>query len=126
MKIERLIPQFRGKIMNPKNEQWVYGSLVIGAFGYYIYPFTTYKAKLKGFKVIPDTVSQFVDTLDVRDKKIFENDFLHTGDNEVGIVKYSDGCFFLLTKESSYIPLYNLMPQEIKVIGNIHDNPELI
>ena len=96
-------------------------------------------------EIQPNTVGQFTGKLDKNKKKIFEGDIFHLEDDIFAVVVFSDGCFRLeeyglcgTWTESGYdecgggygiiecepIDWYSLFDME--VIGNIHDNPELI
>ncbi len=77
------------------------------------------------FKVVyGETVGQYVGIEDSAGNKIFEGDILKNVFGEYGIVEYSDNFFYIrkaLTNDYSPECFRNS-----KVIGNIHDNPELI
>lgn len=82
--------------------------------------------------VIPDTVSQFTGYLDLNDKRIYEGDIVkftaHDAlGNELGgqqgVVKFKFGRY-LIGGYDMYDILLN--DEEAEVIGNIHDNPELL
>lgn len=77
--------------------------------------------------VDPNTVGQYIGLEDVTDRKIFEGDivkmfYAHTKDERgVGVIA-SDSCVLVNG-------LGRMFTQDIfdfKVIGNIHDNPELL
>ena len=88
-------------------------------------------------EVIPETVGQFTGLTDDKDKKIFEGDIVKHFDNseenyDIGEIYYdakllmwrrtTQGCF-----HKSLINSYKLSSDCIyEVIGNIHDNPELL
>jgi uncharacterized phage protein (TIGR01671 family) len=89
--------------------------------------------------VIPETVGQFTGRTDKNCKKVFEHDILQTftvwadGTVEkcgVGIVQWweNDQCYVLATKEGYHIDDFGNLgrPEYYEVIGNIHDNPELL
>lgn len=89
--------------------------------------------------VIPETVGQFTGRIDKNGKKVFEHDILQTfivradGTVEkcgVGIVQWweNDQCYVLTTKEGYHIDDFGNYgrPEYYEVIGNIHDNPNLV
>ena len=89
--------------------------------------------------VMPETVGQFTGKTDKNRKKVFEHDILQTftvladGTVEkggVGVIQWSksDQCYVLATKEGYHIDDFGNLgrPEYYEVIGNIHDNPELL
>jgi len=127
---------FRGKCKD--SNEWVYGGYTKPD-----YPAKDYAIIWEsweggagfGTHVIPETVGQFTGLLDKNDVKIFEGDIVKTDldfepDERVGLVgkivfhscKFS--FEFPLWKNSNPSPLDAFHNTEI--IGNIHDNPELL
>lgn len=89
------------------------------------------------FTVIPETVGQYTGLTDKNDKKIFEGDIVKCIEiarhkEIISPVVFLDGTWFLHESEDCDAYLYNYETEganrmfEIEVIGNIHDNPELL
>ena len=117
---------FRGK---RNNGSWVEGMLTKDKLGHYRIQFDT-----KHFTdvVLPETVGQFTGLLDKKGTKIFEGDIVkHSRKIENEIIETIHEVYFdneLLEfglKQSN--ELFNCQfNKEFQVIGNIHDNKELL
>lgn len=121
---------FRGQDVDTK--KWVYG-------GYSLYPHTRFPCKPTIYEVdegcwhpvevIPDTVGQYTSMKDVNGRKIFEGDIVRV--ECCGFVKATNGCvyftdgIYMISHMRSALSLYAYLPY-CEVIGNIHDNPELL
>lgn len=118
---------FRGKDF--LKEEWVYGDLVKTknfvaikkTNGDYFHP----------TQVSPNTVGQYTGLKDKNNKKIFEGDIVIIGEKLKTKVVYYDGAF-RMQSEFSPTPTdttdmgYMMREFSVRVIGNIHDNPELL
>lgn len=123
---------FRGKT---EKGEWVYGDLLhpdLYGNGYSIEDFT--KGKNNCFDVIPETVGQYTGLTDNNGKRIFEGDIINCwseGVNAQGTVQQRrDGLWIIYPSWQKNI-MWGLCPDEysnttVEVIGNIHDNPELL
>ena len=127
---------FRGKVtkvpkyMQDKNRMsvgdWVYGS-------YVSYPVAQIFDLEDEYIVDPATVGQFTGLCDKNGfTKIFEGDKVETPCGEIGIIEYleEDGMFIIsfpiTSGHSSWIATFgDFEGNEMAVIGNIHDTPEL-
>lgn len=69
---------------------------------------------------------QFTGLCDKNGKKIFEGDILKVYAKLVGKIEFVDATFFIRYSKNSYEELNMFYAEEIEIIGNIHDNPELL
>ena len=79
------------------------------------------------FEVDPETVGQFTGMTDKNGTKIFEGDIIKwidsDGNNRIDKVLFSNGGFHLC---NIYYNLGGYKGNSLEVIGNIHDNPDLL
>ena len=78
--------------------------------------------------VIPETVGQYIGITDDNGTKIFEGDVVDilTENEEIGVVCW-DEAGFIVNANGFVLDFQNhLHGSEVEVIGNIHDNPELL
>ena len=115
---------FRGK--RTDNGEWIEGSLLgidwcDKPSTYSIAPNTPVSVF---YSVIPETVGQYTGLTDKNGKRIFEGDIVRYED-DIGYVIYNgDDARFLVDSPNMYISMdYS---NEFEVIGNIHDNTELL
>ena len=119
---------FRGK--RKDNGEWVYGDLSQHKNGK---KFIKCGSATQSYDVIPETIGQYIG-LEANGKKIFEGDILQTG-TRMGYVIWNEGCFRFRWKnfdkhrgdffKTCILTEYGSF-EELKVIGNIHDNLELL
>lgn len=121
---------FRAKAKDKKTEEWIEGFPVriydYGGKVWEIHPFETNFNAISG--VLPETICEFTGKLDKNKKKIFEGD----------ICKSIDGLFLIRwdSAKAAFVMDFYDYPQETlyleemqddtEIIGNIHDNPELL
>ena len=121
---------FRGKITD--NGEWVEGYYCLIPAGYGIseediHEITTINCN-HSWEVDPATVGQYTGLTDKNCKKIFEGDIVDilTENEELGLVVYEDGGF-LVEADGFCVDFHaNINGTDLEVIGNIHDNPELL
>ena len=130
---------FRGK--RADNGEWVEGDLL--QIKYYNKPIIECKIMPQtpvssAYPVLPETVGQYTGLTDKNGKRIFEGDickFKHLGDANVGqiVFNYSTAtfvmCFSIIVGaygEKAVRRMLLSVFDDIKIIGNIHDNPELL
>ena len=118
---------FRGKRHKDYGEGWVYG------VPYFDYANDCIMKDGTGEKVIyPDTVGQYTGLTDKNGKKIFEGDLVRVEVAKIGFVavcKFYSGSFGLVWHymgAERYSAFTGMCHVEYEVIGNIHDNPELM
>ena len=77
------------------------------------------------YRVIPETVGQYTGLTDKNGKKIFEGDIIK---HPIGtfVVKFLNGTFLSSLTEDNYLSFLCEIHNQSEVIGNIHDNPELL
>lgn len=139
---------FRGKRID--NGEWIEGSAIntqydvkgnkhiyIGVFKMSErYPLMKF---IEWFEVVPETVGQYTGLNDKNGKKIFEGDIVNVG-GAFKVVRFGKheieccGCCyeshssvgFYLESDDEEIDAYERMWDKLYVIGNIHDNPDLL
>ena len=89
---------------------------------------------IQAVEVIPETVGQYTGLLDKNGKEIYEGDILRCfskTDKAEMVVIFEDGEFRMVLTEKYHayttgFGFYAIRNFDKEVIGNIHDNPELL
>lgn len=132
---------------NVFNEGFVYGSLIVKGKKHYIC-IGVAGAKLNCLinnatvtlvEVIPETVGEYTNLTDCHDKMIFEGDIIKQINSYdklemIGLVRFSKSSQFVIShtyteKENCYkrgMKKAFAIKTDCEIIGNIHDNPELL
>lgn len=116
--------KFRGKTVS--DGFWVYGDLHIVTPYPHIHPAVGIRENIE-----PKTIGQFTGLLDIHGREIYEGDvvrvrvtnnrFTRNPRFEIGSVKYDD---YYGRWDNGFLGRF--FSNRMEVIGNIHDNPELI
>ena len=109
---------FRGKT---RDDNWYYGVPLVFTEDYVCMtaPYAYSKT------VIPETVGQYTGLTDKNRTKIFEGDIVKIIDKHIDLVVFAHGCFCMKYQLFNYEFTYH-SSNDIEVIGNITDNPELL
>ena len=136
---------FRGK---KDDGEWVYGSFCMDALEQFnglcgvdgfIRLYDKGKGKMQTYEVDRETVGQYTGLMDKNGKRIFEGDIVAQNwydydeprDDSFGKVVFCEyDCSFSVmdVNKDGFMPLGRCGSYhwEVEVIGNIHDNPELL
>lgn len=137
---------FRGK--HKETGIWIYGGLIECANRAFIVDYnfasnllrteqrsldlveyTAFEFRVK--EVLPDTVCQYTGLNDKNENRIFDGDVLKVSfeDEEPLIMKVrwdEDTARFWISNNEDGFSFYDLWTGEIEVVGNIHDNKDLL
>ncbi len=133
------IIKFRGKSV--LNDEWIYGDLVHRIDS----PKTISPVQIKGIGVKEETVSQFSGLFDKNGKEIYEGDIVEWlffsydchGEQVYYLKGYIEwhqgGLIFNVTEKDfedagfyAISDLHTDTESDVKILGNIYDNPDLI
>lgn len=134
---------FRGKCVD--SGEWIYGSFIpdllevyqnvpgkwLGDWGF-IKPFGKTKEERLMVEVERETIGQYIGLTDKNGVKIFEGDVVRIPSFKPALmlIGFIEGAFCLTNSEKEFIAdihyIHHAGINEAEVIGNIHDNPELL
>lgn len=119
---------FRGKCV--ANGEWVQGYIcrygLTGKEKDYIIP--DYASALYTAEIDPETIGQYTGLIDVNGRKIFEGDIVWNSYNEdYGKIEWdNDTARFIITCSTFTANFNSVWDEELEIVGNVYDNPELI
>ncbi len=120
--------KFRGKVSEgTKKGGWVYGSYVAdhewAEYGIYQDELCGTFYRLVRYEVDPETVGQYIGFKDRRDKEIYEGDIAEVCPGELYEIIFCNSAFRMKNNPLIYA---EVLATQDHIIGNIHDNPELL
>lgn len=118
--------KFRGRRKN--SSEWVYGAfLAIPKLCSYIYDVQP-DGQATRYLVDEDTVGMYTGHSDVMGTDMYEGDIIKTREGDVGVIVWEPelGGFRARLTDDSFYTLTAFFASMFSVIGNVHDNPELL
>ena len=115
---------FRGK--DEGTQEWVYGFYCEKPSPFHIgIEYSIFDNKtISRYTICPETVGQYTGLTDKNGKKIFEGDIVKV-DDDIYVCFWNE-CNYEFGFTNSKRDFGIAYAQEVEVIGNIHDNPELL
>ena len=131
---------FRGK---KDDDEWMYGSFCMDALEQFnglcgvdgfIRLYDKAKGKMQTYEVDRETVGQYTGLKGKNGKRIFEGDIVKTSDiTHEGVIQIPGESFEIAMRKGCWVMVagedWDFLETNhecIQVIGNIHDNPELL
>lgn len=118
---------FRGRDFSGFLNSWIFGSLDTTESEHTIMIYSDGLGNECRIFVDPKTVGQYTGLTDKKGKRIFEGDIVtmpkYGGGRHKSVVYFRKGKFAV--DGSNYV-FKDICPKKMEVIGNIHDNPELL
>lgn len=124
---------FRGKRID--NGEWVYGSFCMDAreqfnglcgVDGFIRLYDKTKGKMQTYEVDRETVGQYTGLKDKNGKKIFEGDIVKRLGDKCVVKWTEEDAKFIIIGSMTKLDFSLCFAKNLEVIGNIHDNPELL
>lgn len=109
--------------------EWVFGYIFTDLGAMKIRQFEPGIPECNDYEVDPETIGQFTGLTDKNGVRIFEGDIIQSLESSVtGLVQWfpEHSAFMVWCKSANVVGFLYECAYTIKVIGNIHDNPELL
>ena len=115
---------------SPVDSNWVYGGIFPNNNGGDFALIYQQEPEIHKFPVYADTVGQYTGLNDKNGNKIFEGDIVRLTFSEevVGKIICDINYYFevYLFGKTTHKSLSDYLPYDLEILGNIHDNPELL
>lgn len=119
---------FRGKRID--NNEFVHGSLYVCGRKDGKCEIANYDRHLNierfAYEVLPETVGQYTGLTDKNGKKIFEGDIVKNEYGYIGLIVMKACSYYIEWQSGNFSNDLYVFADTLEVIGNIHDNPELL
>ena len=121
--------KFRGKRLD--NGEWIEGDLLRMNGHWFIFPDPAPEG-IDKYAVDPATVGEFTGLKDKNGKEIYEGDVMEIPETDfnaeiIGRVLFEEDAYYIIPLRGGHLwgLHWSLRKHDAKIIGNIHDNPEL-
>ena len=122
--------KFRGKRLD--NGEWIEGDLLRMNGHWFIFPDPA-PGGIDKYEVDPATVGEFTGLKDKNGKEFYEGDVMEIPETEfnaeiIGRVLFEEDAYYIIPLRGGHLwgLHWSLRKHDAKIIGNIHDNPELL
>lgn len=116
---------YRGK-QRVDDYRWYYGDLIRIRNDAYIITQSVYRGECYSTKVVPETIKESIDYVDVNGVDVFEGDIIKIRKSDVYSSEQDEEIYVLETKKGFLYRLTKCKYNTIEVIGNKWDNPHLL
>lgn len=122
--------KFRGKRLD--NGEWIEGDLLRMNGHWFIFPDPA-PGGIDKYEVDPATVGEFTGLKDKNGKEIYEGDVMEIPETDfnaeiIGRVLFEEDAYYIIPLRGGHLwgLHWSLRKHDAKIIGNIHDNLELL
>ena len=117
--------KYRGK-QRIDDHYWYCGDLIYIRNDAYIITQSIYKGECDSTKVVPETITECIDYVDINGVDIYVGDIIKILKSDIYSYKQDEEVYVVETKKGFLSRLTKRKFNTIEVIGNIWDNPQLL